>query len=71
MSVLKKPTAQGTLTAAELEEERAQLQALRKQRQINKKLIDLALKSDAPRMTIDEINEYLGRNRWEKECEHS
>ncbi len=71
MSTLKKPIARHNLSTPELEEERAQLLALRRQPNINTKLIDLALNSDAPRMTIDEINDYLGRNRWEKECEPS
>jgi hypothetical protein len=68
---LKKPIPQPQLTTAELEGERAQLLALRRQPNVNTKLIDLALNSDAPRMTIDEINDYLGRNRWEEECEPS
>jgi hypothetical protein len=71
MSILKKPISQHDLTMAEREEERAQLLDLRRQPNINKKLIDLALSNDAPRMTIDEINDSLGRNRWEQECEPS
>jgi hypothetical protein len=63
MSSLKKPIETPQLTTTELEEERAQLLALRRQPNINTRLIDLALQSDAPRMTLDEINEYLGRNR--------
>lgn len=71
MSTLKKPIARHDLTTAEREEERAQLLVLRRQPNINQKLIDLALNNDTPRMTIDEINDSLGRNRWEQECELS
>ena len=71
MSTLKNPIAHQNLTTRELEEEYMQLLALRRQPNINKKLIDLAMKSDAPRMTIDEINDSLGRNQREQECEPS
>lgn len=71
MSILKKPVSQPNLTIAETEEERARLLDLRQQPNINKKLIDLALRNNSPRMTIDEINDSLGRNRWEQECELS
>ncbi len=71
MSTLKKPVAQHTLTTTELEMEQSQLLALRRQPNINQKLIDLALSNESPRLTIEEINDSLGRNRWEKECEPS
>ena len=67
MSTLKKPFETPQLTTAELEDERAQLLALRRKSNVNTKLIDLALQSDAPRMTLDEINEYLGRNRGDEQ----
>lgn len=71
MSTLKKPITRHNLTTAELEAEQSQLLALRRQPNVNKKLIDMALNNDAPRITIEEINDYLGRNRWEQECEPS
>lgn len=58
-----KHRVQESLSQAEYDNEREQLLALRRQPNVDKKLIDLALKSTAPRMTPDEISEYLGRVR--------
>ena len=55
------------LSNAELESERAQLLALSHQPNVDKKLIDLALKSSDDRVSTDEINEYLGRHRNDNE----
>lgn len=60
-----KNRGQENLSQEELEYEREQLLALRSQPNVDKKLIDMAMQSNAPRMSIDEVNEYLGRNRGE------
>ena len=62
MSIMKKPVARRkNLSNNEIENEREQLLLLRRQPNVDKKLIDMAMKSDADRMDVDEINEYLGR----------
>ena len=60
-----KNRGQENLSQEELEYEREQLLALRSQPNVDKKLIDMAMQSNAPRMSIDEVNEYLGRNQGE------
>lgn len=53
---------------AELEEAAAALRQLQPQTELGKRLIELALKgieAGVPRLSTDEIREYLGRERYE------
>jgi hypothetical protein len=67
MSSMKKPLRSENPSLAELAAEREQLLELRRQPNVDKTLIDLALKNTGPRLTVDEVNEYLGRTRAEQQ----